>query len=133
MTSSRPYLLRAIYEWLLNNGLTPYLMVDADYFGTRVPKEHIKEGKIVLNVSPDAVANLELENHAVEFDAGFSGKSVHLYLPIPAIKAIYAIENGRGMVFDDEDEDGPDPMPPEDGPTTKDAGSDEKPTLRIVK
>ena len=51
MTSSRPYLLRAIYEWLLNNGLTPYLMVDADYFGTRVPKEHIKEGKIVLNVS----------------------------------------------------------------------------------
>lgn len=105
MTSSRPYLIRAIYEWLLDNQLTPYLMVDAEYPSVEVPDQHVEDGKIVLNIEPQAIGNLMMKNDAVEFDARFSGLAYHLYLPVLSIKAIYAFENGRGMIFGEDDED----------------------------
>ena len=107
MNSSRPYLLRAIYEWLIDNQLTPYLMVDAMMPHVEVPERFIEDGKIVLNIEPQAVGALRLGNDAVEFDARFSGIAHHIYVPIQAVKAVYAFENGRGMVFnEEEDEEG---------------------------
>lgn len=139
MTSSRPYLVRAIYEWLIDNNLTPYIMVDATRDQVEVPQQFVEEGRIVLNVSPQAVGGLVMNNHALEFDARFSGIAHHIYVPIGAITAIYAFENGRGMVFNEEEDDG-DPTPP---PPPKPKGSNEsgprtppkkgKPSLKIVK
>lgn len=115
MTSSRPYLLRAIYEWLVENQLTPYIMVDASFPGVEVPSRHVEDGKIVLNIESQAIQMLRMGNDAIEFDARFSGVSRHIFVPIRAIKAIYAFENGRGMVFGDDEED----MPPPDGSPTE--------------
>ncbi len=115
MTSSRPYLLRALYEWLLDNQLTPYIMVDAAIDTVRVPKAFVKDGKIVLNISPPAVKNFELTNQFLSFNAYFSGVVHHIHVPIMAIGAIYSFENGRGMVFSaQEDENDP---PPSGGKT----------------
>ncbi len=104
MTSSRPYLLRAIYEWLVDNQLTPYIMVDAMMPGVEVPERFVQDGKIILNIESHAVSQLRMGNEAIEFNARFSGISHHVFIPIQAAKAIYAFENGRGMVFN-EDED----------------------------
>ena len=104
MTSSKPYLLRAIYEWLLDNGMTPYIMVDADLPEVSVPQQHVENGKIILNITPHSVGGLAMTNECVEFDARFSGISHHVYVPLYAITAIYAYENGRGMVFEPEAE-----------------------------
>lgn len=132
MTSSRPYLIRAIYEWLVDNTLTPYIMVDAMDEMTRVPEQYVEEGKIVLNIEPEAVANLRLGNEIVEFDARFSGISHHLYIPVRAVKAIYAFENGRGMIFNEDDDDTHPPQP--DQPDDKDkSGGGSRPSLKIVK
>lgn len=103
MTSSRPYLARAIYEWLLDNNFTPYMLVDANFPDTCVPRKHVDDGKIVLNLDPQAIAKLRMGNDAVEFDARFSGNIFHVYVPIPAVNAIYSAENGRGMVFSPDD------------------------------
>ena len=130
MTSSRPYLLRAIYDWLIDNRLTPYVMVDALYPDVMVPEQFVDNGKIVLNVAPQAVAGLMMNNDAVEFDARFSGIAHHLHIPVMAIKAIYAVENGRGMVFSEDDEDGDDVHPPESPNPPRRKG---KPTLKVVK
>lgn len=130
MTSSRPYLLRAIYEWLIDNHLTPYVMVDALFPNVSVPEQFIEDGKIVLNISPNAVARLSMTNNEVEFDASFSGVPQHIYVPISAVKAVYAFENGRGMVFSDEDDGDDDSTPPPEGPSPKKKG---RPSLKIVK
>lgn len=114
MNSSRPYLLRAIYEWLIDNTLTPYIMVDVIIPGVEVPKHFVENGQIVLNIEPQAVGNLRLGNDAVEFDARFSGVVHHIFIPVRAVKAIYAFENGRGMVFSEE-EDGDEHNPPPSG------------------
>lgn len=128
MTSSRPYLLRAIYEWLVDNHLTPYVMVDALQPHVNVPEKFVEDGKIVLNISPNAVARLSMTNESLEFDASFSGVPQHIYVPIPAVKAVYAFENGRGMVFSEEDEDGDD-LPPDSTPPPQKG----RPSLKIVK
>lgn len=125
MSSSRPYLMRAIYDWIVDNNLTPYLLVNAGEPDVQVPVEHISNGKIILNVDPNAVQNLDMLGTEISFNARFSGKQTQVRLPISAALAIYARENGRGMVFNDDDETPPDP-------------SDEKnksnmPNLRIVK
>lgn len=99
MSSSRPYLIRAIHEWIVDNGLTPYLLVDAQQDSVEVPTEFVEDGKIVLNVSPSAVTNLELGNDWISFQARFSGSSRHLVFPAAATLAIYARENGQGMMF----------------------------------
>jgi stringent starvation protein B len=133
MTSSRPYLLRAIYEWLVDNQLTPYIMVDANSPQVAVPTRYVEDGKIVLNIEPQAVGALRMGNDAVEFDARFSGVAHHVYVPIRAVKAIYAFENGRGMVFGDEEDDGT--TPPSSTTTTdqKIGVKKGRPELKIVK
>ncbi len=131
MNSSRPYFLRALHEWIVDNRLTPHLMVDALLPGVRVPEQHInKEGKIVLNVAPDAIINFSMKNDWVTFDARFSGVTHHIRLPMMAITAIYAVENGRGMVFEHEESD--DDTPPENTPPPP-VHEKGKPQLKIIK
>ena len=103
MNSSRPYLLRAIYEWLVDNKKTPHIMVDAQVPDVCVPSEHVNNGKIVLNVAPEATGDLRMGNRVVTFSAGFGDRDHEIYLPISSIEAIYAFENGKGMYFSDED------------------------------
>lgn len=123
MTSSRPYLIRALYDWIVDNEMTPHVLVDAGYPGTSVPQQFVENGKIVLNIGPYAVQGLAIENEAIGFSARFGGIANHIVVPIGAVQAIYARENGRGMVFAEEDE-APPPSEPEGG---------KKPTLRVVK
>ncbi len=132
MTSSRPYLIRAIYEWILDNDMTPYLLVNDDHPDVVVPKEFVEDGKIVLNISPSAVQSLLLGNEDITFSARFSGKPMQVFVPIENASALYAKENGQGMIFSvsedpdvvtEEDDDIPDPTPPRPS----------KPSLKIVK
>jgi stringent starvation protein B len=103
MTPRRPYLLRAFYEWLVDNELTPHLVVAADLPGVRVPLEFVQDGQIVLNVAPRAVGNLEMGNEALSFHARFGGRPHSVIVPIYAVQAIYARENGAGTMFDPEE------------------------------
>lgn len=138
MNSSRPYLIRALYEWIVDNDCTPHLLVNAEYPGVQVPAGFARDGQIVLNASPSAVRQLHMDNQAVSFEGRFGGVAHSLYLPVPAILAIYARENGQGMVFDAEAPGHPvdDRQEPEDnGPD----GGDEpprpsgRPSLKVVK
>lgn len=105
MTSSRPYLVRAIYDWILDNHLTPHLVVDAGLTGVSVPAAAIRDGQVVLNIAPRAVAHLELGNDQVHFLARFGGVSHEVRVPIAAVLAVYAQENGQGMMFPAESPD----------------------------
>lgn len=105
MTANRPYLLRAFYEWIVDNNCTPYLVVDATFDRVKVPTQFIQNGQIVLNVTPSAVGNLQLGNDAVTFNARFGGQPFALYIPVNAVLAIYARENGAGTVFTLEEEE----------------------------
>lgn len=133
MTPSRPYLIRALYDWIIDNNTTPYIVLDATR-GALVPQEYVEDGRIVLNIATQAVQALQLGNEAVEFKARFAGKVRQVHAPISAVLAIYARENGRGMVFTDDDlgdaagddEGGPDGQPP----TTP---KRDKPNLKLVK
>lgn len=136
MTSSRPYLLRAIYEWLVDNSLTPYILVNAMAPHVEVPERFVEDGKIILNIAQEAVAHLKLENGFVEFDARFSGITQHLYVPMHAIGAIYAYENGRGMMFNETDlgdEPPPDGSASGSSDRSKRPPRKSKPQLKIVK
>ena len=99
----RPYLLRAYYDWLVDNNFTPYLVVDATYLGVNVPVEYGKDGQIVLNLSANATGNLQLTNDFIQFNARFKGVSRELYIPMGAALAIYARENGDGVMFEPEE------------------------------
>lgn len=125
MSPLRPYLVRSFYEWITDNLLTPFIIVNAESEGVDVPEEHVENGKIILNIAPQAVQNLKITNQILEFDASFSGHLHHIYMPIKAIEAIYAKENGRGMAFNKEDEEEGSAAPP-----PLKAG---KPNLKIVK
>lgn len=100
--SSRPYLLRAIYEWLLDNNLTPHIVIATDMPGVEVPSSHIENGQLVLNISPDACRELLMGDEEVTFSARFNGASRQIRLPVDAVSAIYARENNQGMVFGQE-------------------------------
>ncbi|MEC6797804.1 ClpXP protease specificity-enhancing factor [Photobacterium sp. S4TG1] len=102
MTPRRPYLLRAFYDWLVDNDLTPHLVVDATLPGVKVPMEFVSDGQIILNIAPMAVGNLELSNEAVSFSARFSGRPHSVIVPMYAVLAIYARENGAGTMFEPE-------------------------------
>ncbi|MEE4174627.1 MAG: ClpXP protease specificity-enhancing factor [Xanthomonadales bacterium] len=136
MTSSKPYLLRALYEWILDNDFTPHIIADADAAEVEVPPQAIQEGRVVLNISPTATGNLLLENDAVSFKARFGGVSRDIWLPMHAILAIYARENGQGMMFAGGDEDD-DPTPPDSdsGPDGQgpDGPKSDGPKLRLIK
>ena len=125
MTPLKPYMIRSIYEWLVDNGMTPHLLVDANYPNVQLPTDFVEDGRIVLNIRPEAIQGLLLGNDEIQFNARFSGKSMRIQFPSQAVLAIYARENGRGMFFDPEDqtEDDNTPTPP---PTSK-------PQLRVVK
>lgn len=97
MTSNRPYLLRAMHEWIVDNGLTPYLLVDPSFEGLQVPASSVKDGRVVLNIAARAVAHLLLGNHEVTFMARFGGVSHSVIVPLGAVLAVYAQETGQGM------------------------------------
>ncbi|MFA5985266.1 MAG: ClpXP protease specificity-enhancing factor [Methylococcaceae bacterium] len=126
MTPLKPYLIRSIYEWIIDNDLTPHLLVNAEEGDAVLPKEFIEDGKIVLNIRPQAIQGLSLGNDEIEFNARFGGRPMHIVTPVNSVMAIYAKENGKGMIFDQEDHDGDEPPP-----TEKKLPS--KPNLRIVK
>jgi stringent starvation protein B len=102
MNSSRPYLLRALLDWISDNGLTAHLLVDATLPAVEVPVQFIQDGKITLNIGPSAVQGLEMGNEAVSFSARFAGRPMQVYVPVGAVLAIYARENGQGMMFGNE-------------------------------
>jgi stringent starvation protein B len=139
LTSRRPYLIRALYDWVLDNDLTPHLLVAADADGVDVPRQFVTEdGKITVNISPGAVRGLSLGNDLVTFSARFSGQSYNVSLPPGAVLALYARENGEGMLFGEVETP---PTPPEGGPGEKseaesdgETGEQKKhPHLKVVK
>jgi stringent starvation protein B len=125
MTSLKPYLIRSVYEWILDNDLTPHLLVDASHPYAQVPEAFVENGQIVLNIRPAAIQGLQLGNEDIEFNARFSGRSMHIIAPVAAVLAIYAKENGRGMAFDKEEENDEPPPPVQKPPA--------RPQLRVVK
>lgn len=125
MTSNRPYLLRALYEWITDNGLTPHVLVNAQLPGVEVPSSAVQKGKVVLNIATGATEQLQLENETIFFKARFSGKPHAIRIPMEAVIAIYARENGQGMMFATDDT----PPPPVDGVD----GSPPRSHLKIVK
>ncbi|HET6602722.1 MAG TPA: ClpXP protease specificity-enhancing factor [Xanthomonadaceae bacterium] len=127
MSSNRPYLIRAMYEWISDNGMTPYLLVNAEFPGVAVPRQAVKEGRVVLNVAQRAVAKLELGNDAVRFMARFSGVSQTVDVPVAAVEAIYAQETGQGMMLPKEETD------PDQPPDGSGDGEPSRPRLRVVK
>ncbi len=127
MTSLKPYLIRSIYEWIIDNQLTPHLLVDADNSEAILPRDYIEDGKIVLNLRPEAIQGLILGNEQIEFNARFSGTAMHIVAPTSAVLAIYARENGKGMMFDPEEYDDDTPPPTDDKKSTS------KSHLRVVK
>ncbi|MBC8948568.1 MULTISPECIES: ClpXP protease specificity-enhancing factor [Xenorhabdus] len=102
MSPRRPYLLRAHYEWLLDNDMTPHIVVDVNCYGVNVPMEYAQNGQIILNISPRAVGNLQLTNDEVRFNARFGGVGRQVTVPMAAVIAVYARENGAGMMFEPE-------------------------------
>jgi len=111
MTSNRPYLLRALYEWITDNGLTPHILVDGEVDGVDVPDHVIQKGKVVLNIAAGATEQLLMDNEIIDFKARFSGNPYQIVVPMNAVIAIYARENGQGMMFAKDDSD----PPPVDG------------------
>ncbi len=102
MSSHRPYLLRALYEWIVDNGMTPHVLVDATQPGVRVPAHAVKDGRIVLNIAERAVGGLRMDNDALRFSARFGGVSQSVLVPLPAVIAVYARETGQGMALPDD-------------------------------
>ena len=123
MTSSRPYFLRAVYEWIVDNGMTPQLVVNATVTGVEVPRQFVVEDKIVLNIHPAAVRDLDLGKQSISFSTRFSGAPFQVCIPVGAIMAVYAKENGKGLVFNEEP----------DGNNDKPSGKRSGPHLTIVK
>jgi stringent starvation protein B len=130
MTPNKPYLIRAIYDWIVDNGLTPYILVDANYPKVQVPTEHIRHDRIVLNVSPTATRGLVLENDRIVFTARFSGKTEQIFVVPNAVLEIYAKENGRGIAF--AAEEGEEDPPPSSSPPNLDTAVRKKPSLKLV-
>ena len=150
MRSNRPYLLRAFFDWIVDNDCTPYIVVDAHFPGVEVPQDFVTDGQIVLNIAPRAVTNFDMNNEYVQLSTRFSGMPIDIYLPVGAVMGIYTQENGQGMVFEPEnpeDEPPPPPPPPPKGPKPvltaaekavknppkPPASGKPKPSLRVVK
>ncbi|MFT7404223.1 ClpXP protease specificity-enhancing factor [Zhongshania sp.] len=132
MTSSRPYMIRAIYEWVVENNCTPYILVDAMREGVFVPQQYVQDGQIVLNIAPSAVMGLNVGNDIVSFNGRFGGISQEVSAPIGAVLGVYAKENGQGMLFDAEEPTLP-PSDPRPSATLSKLPSKPKPSLKVVK
>ncbi len=129
LTSNRPYLLRALYEWITDNRMTPHILVDAAIEGVDVPEQAVQKGKVILNIDQAAVHDLQMANDWLRFNARFSGRRHQVQVPLEAVLAIYAKENGQGMMFA-QDEDNVPPSDPEPGPGD---GDGRKRHLKLVK
>lgn len=130
MNSSRPYLIRALYEWILDNDCTPYILVNAGFPGAAVPEGYVEGGQIVLNLSPMAIRELDMDSERVCFDGRFGGVPQQVWIPVGAVMAIYAKENGQGMVFEIETET---PPPEDSGPADEPPKPAGRPSLKVVK
>ena len=130
MNSSTPYIIRAINEWILDNGCTPYLVLDATEEGVSVPQDYVKDGQIVLNISAAAVRDLVIEEGHIMFSGRFQGRVHEVYAPIRAVLGIVAKENGEGVWFPRDGDDAPDPSPPKSKGKPQPKG---KPHLKLVK
>ena len=140
MTSNKPYLIRALYEWLVDNDATPHVMVDTTYADVMIPAGIDKDGQVVLNIAARAVEGLEMENTHIAFTARFSGASQNIYIPIPAVMAIYSMEDGEGMMFAEQTSEKQSSQPDESSVDKKsarkglqDKPKKKKPGLKIVK
>ena len=141
MKSRRPYLLRAMHEWITDSGCTPHVVVDANGEGVEVPRQYVRDGKIVLNLSWTATSQLRMTNDEVSFQGRFGGASMTVKLPINSVLAIYARETGQGMIFSDDDAGPtpPGPQPAPDSPPGADADrrdpatAKKRPRLKVVK
>lgn len=138
LPSTKPYMLRALYEWCCDNGFTPYVSVVVDSH-TVVPREHVRQGEIVLNIGPEATGRLRIDNEALQFSARFSGVVRDLWVPVGRIAAIYAKENGAGMGFEVEEtadhpaNDGAESVPSTDKATPEPSKTSGRPKLQVVK
>lgn len=138
MISNRPYLIRALYEWIVDNNLTPHMLVDTVDASVEVPRAFVENGRIILNVSPEATHSLVLGNDAITFNARFSGSAMDVHVPVSSVLAIYARENGQGMMFGEQDETPPDPSPTrntdaQSSSTPQPPSETKRPNLKIVK
>jgi len=134
MTSQKPYLIPALYEWILDNNCTPYIVLSTKYPEVQIPQHFYQQEQLVLNLSPNAVKNLHMDNVALSFDARFNGIARSLYIPFAAISSIYANETGQGMMFVQEIENNHEPEPtPPTSPAPKPSKKTNKPVLKLVK
>jgi Stringent starvation protein B len=142
MTSHRPYVLRALVEWINDNGMTPHILVDAGLPGVQVPPSAVKDGRVVLNIAERAVVHLAMDNQGIGFTARFGGVSYPVYVPMAAVLAVYARETGQGMALPEDvpgastsppDDDTPPPSPPRPSGGDEGGGSKRPPFLRVVK
>jgi stringent starvation protein B len=136
MTPNRPYLIRALYDWIIDNGMTPHLVVDAEYPSAEVPRGFVDDGRIVLNVAPQAVQALQLGNDRIRFSARFGGSPFAVSLPPQAVLGVYARENGHGMLFPEEEPAASDESPAgstDDGGSGAGGDKPSRPALRVIK
>lgn len=133
MISNRPYLIRALYEWIVDNNLTPHMLVDTAHESVEVPRAFVENGRIILNVSPEATHSLVLGNDAINFNARFSGTAMDVHVPVSSVLAIYARENGQGMMFGEQDETPPEPDPGKSTEKPTVPSQVKRPNLKIVK
>ncbi len=136
-TPTRPYMVRALYQWIEDNALTPYLMVDATAPNVQIPTEHVQDGRIVLNIASRATGNMSMENDYIHFSARFGGVSQEIWVPLPAVLGIYAKENSQGMFFDPNEYDNYQPDDEATAPAKQSATSkpkrDNKAGLKVLK
>jgi stringent starvation protein B len=132
LSPKRPYLLRALHQWMIDNNQTPHLVVDAAYAGVVVPGEHVQDGRITLNLSYSATSNLVMGNDAISFDARFGGVGRRVLVPVPAVLGIYARESGEGLVFPPE-EYAADAGPGKPDPAPTGPPAPRRPGLKVVK
>ena len=133
MNPLKPYLIRAVYDWCVDGDFTPYLLVNAESGDVVVPRQSVQDGRIVLNLRPQAVHNLALGDAYIEFNARFGGSPMHVKIPVGSVLAIYARENGQGMVFEGNEQVDP---PPPDAPSTDSVETKPartRPVLKVVK
>lgn len=131
MTSSKPYLIRGLYEWLLDNQATPYMLADTSNPEVMIPRGIATDGKVVLNLAPTAIENLEMTNEYVSFSARFNGVAQDIYCPMASILAIYSRENGEGMMFNQESGDAPAKDGSADGASQ--SKKPNRPSLKVIK
>lgn len=132
MTSSRPYLVRAIYQWVVDNNHTPHMLVDASGDDVQVPVQYVQDGRIVLNVAPQAVEALNLGDDYISFSARFGGRAQDIFVPVHRVMAVYSRENGQGMMFGEDETPPPGDGGGADRSLSKPEGSG-RPGLRVVK